>query len=205
MSLLDSIIKVFVGDKKKKDLKELEPFIKKVHAFDAEMESLSIDELRAKTTYFKQKITDATKQFQDKIKSLKEEAETANIDRKEEIYTEIDTINNESYLASEVVLKEIEPEAFAVIKETAKRFTNNKEIIVTATPYDRELSATNDFVSLDGEEKAVWKQSWDAAGTPVTWNMVHYDVQLIGGSVLHSGKIAEMMTGEGKTLVSTLP
>ena len=205
MSLLDSIIKVFVGDKKKKDLKELEPFIKKVHAFDAEMESLSIDELRAKTTYFKQKITDATKQFQDKIKSLKEEAETANVDRKEEIYTEIDKINNESYLASEVVLKEIEPEAFAVIKETAKRFTNNKEIIVTATPYDRELSATNDFVSLDGEEKAVWKQSWDAAGTPVTWNMVHYDVQLIGGSVLHSGKIAEMMTGEGKTLVSTLP
>ena len=205
MSLLDSIIKVFVGDKKKKDLKELEPFIKKVHAFDAEMESLSIDELRAKTTYFKQKITDATKQFQDKIKSLKEEAETANVDRKEEIYTEIDKINNESYLASEVVLKEIEPEAFAVIKETAKRFTNNKEIIVTATPYDRELSATKDFVSLDGEEKAVWKQSWDAAGTPVTWNMVHYDVQLIGGSVLHSGKIAEMMTGEGKTLVSTLP
>ncbi len=205
MSFIDSVIKVFVGDKKKKDLKELTPFIKKVHVFDAEMEALSIDELRAKTAYFKQKIADATKKFQDKIKELKTEAETANIDRKEAIYDEIDKLNDESYEASEKVLNDIEAEAFAVVKETAKRFTNNKEITVTATPYDRELSATKDFVSLDGEEKAIWKNSWDAAGTAVTWNMVHYDVQLIGGSVLHGGKIAEMMTGEGKTLVSTLP
>jgi len=205
MSILDSIIKIFVGDKIKKDLKDLEPFIKAVHVFDAEMEALSINELRAKTAYFKQKIKDATKTIQDNIEALKKESDTANIDRKESIYEEIDTLNNESYLVSESVLKEIEPEAFAVMKETAKRFTNNKEIIVNATPYDRELSATKDFVSLDGEEKAIWKNSWDAAGTPVTWGMIHYDVQLIGGSVLHSGKIAEMMTGEGKTLVSTLP
>jgi len=205
MSFINSIIKVFVGDKKKKDLKLLEPFVKKVHVFDNEMESLSIDELRAKTDYFKQKIADATKKFQDKIETLKTEAETADVDRKEVIYDEIDKLNNDSYKASEDVLKSIEAEAFAVVKETSKRFANNEEIKVKATPYDRELSATKDFVSLEDEETAVWKNSWDAAGTPVTWNMVHYDVQLIGGSVLHNGNIAEMMTGEGKTLVSTLP
>ncbi len=205
MSFINSIIKAFVGDKKKKDLKELQPFVNKVHVFDAEMGSLSIDELRAKTTTFKSKIKEATKQYQDQIDALKKEVDTANIDRKEEIYTEIDALNEEAYKASEEVLKEIEAEAFAVMKETAKRFTNNEENVVKATPFDRELSATKDFVTLDGDEKAVWKNSWDAAGTPVTWNMIHYDVQLIGGSVLHSGKIAEMMTGEGKTLVSTLP
>jgi len=205
MSFINSIIKAFVGDKKKKDLKELEPFTKEVHVFDAEMESLSIDELREKTTDFKARIAEAVKVYKDEIDTLKKEAETANVDRKEEIYTKIDSLNEESYTASEEVLNKIQAEAFAVIKETAKRFTNNKEIVVAATPYDRELSATKDFVSLDGEDKAIWYNSWDAAGTPVTWNMVHYDVQLIGGTVLHSGKIAEMMTGEGKTLVSTLP
>jgi len=205
MSFINSVIKVFVGDKSKKDLKELQPFVKKVRAFDAEMESLTIDELREKTVSFKRKITAAVKEFQDKIELLKIETETANVDRKEEIYAEIDTLNDESYLASEKILSQIEAEAFAVIKETAKRFVHNEEITVTATAYDRELTALFDFVSLEGSDKAVYQNKWDAAGKPITWDMIHYDVQLIGGSVLHSGKIAEMMTGEGKTLVSTLP
>ena len=205
MSFLDSIIKIFTGDKKEKDLKLFNPVVVKAHTFDAAMAGLSIDELRAKTTYFKALINEATKPFNEQIELLKKEATTADVDRKEVIYEEIDALNEKAYEASETVLNSIEAEAFSVMKETARRFTENKEITVTATPYDRELSATNDFVSLEGEDKAVWKNTWDAAGTEVTWAMIHYDVQLIGGSVLHNGKIAEMMTGEGKTLVSTLP
>ena len=129
---------------------------------------------------------------------------TADIDRQEAIYTEIDALKDEAIQVSEATLMEIMPEAFAVVKETAKRFVENEELEVTATPYDRELSGERDTCTLEGD-KAFWANSWDAAGKPVTWDMVHYDVQLIGGSVLHQGKIAEMMTGEGKTLVSTLP
>ncbi len=205
MSFINSLIKVFVGDKRKKDLAELQPIVKKVHAFENELNNLSIDDLRNKTIEFKQKINDATKPFQDKITALKEESETANVDRKEEIYKEIDLLQDESYKASETVLNEIQAEAFAVVKETAKRFVENTELEVTATPYDRELSANNDYVVLEGKNKAIWKNKWNAAGKPIIWDMIHYDVQLIGGSVLHQGKIAEMMTGEGKTLVATLP
>ncbi len=205
MSFINSLIKVFVGDKRKKDLAELQPIVKKVHAFENELNNLSIDDLRNKTIEFKQKINNATKPFQDKITALKEESETANVDRKEEIYKEIDLLQDESYKASETVLNEIQAEAFAVVKETAKRFVENSELEVTATPYDRELSANNDYVILEGESKAIWKNTWNAAGKPIIWDMIHYDVQLIGGSVLHQGKIAEMMTGEGKTLVATLP
>ncbi|MDO9037256.1 MAG: preprotein translocase subunit SecA, partial [Lutibacter sp.] len=139
-----------------------------------------------------------------KINTLKEEVVDANIDRKEEIYAEIDNLEDDLYRASEKTLNEIMPEAFAVVKETAKRFTQNKFIEVTATPFDRELSATRDNIVLENN-KAIWANKWDAQGKEVTWDMIHYDVQLIGGSVLHQGKIAEMMTGEGKTLVSTLP
>ena len=139
-----------------------------------------------------------------KLIALEKEAKEAEIDRQEAIFSEIDNLKNDAYEASEEVLNEIMPEAFAVVKETAKRFVNNEEIEVTATPFDRELSATREHVVLEGD-KAFWQHSWDAAGKPVTWDMIHYDVQLIGGSVLHQGKIAEMMTGEGKTLVSTLP
>ena len=204
MSLLNSVLKVFVGDKSKKDLKELQPIVDSVRAFDEQMNALSIDQLRNKTNEFKEKISEATNQAETKITELKNELESAHIDRKEEIYKEIDTLNEEIYSLSEAVLSEILPEAFAVIKETAKRFVENKSITVAATPYDRELSGDNDFVTLDGD-KAIWSNSWDAAGKAITWDMIHYDVQLIGGSVLHQGKIAEMMTGEGKTLVATLP
>jgi preprotein translocase subunit SecA len=204
MSIINSVLKAFVGDKKKKDLKLLQPIIANVTSFEKELSLLSNDELREKTIYFKKKISDGTKEYTVKIQELNDEAHTANVDRKEEIYAEIDTLEDAAYEASEKILIEIMPEAFGIIKETSKRFVNNENIAVSATPFDRELSATRDNVTLENE-KALWKNTWDAQGKEVTWDMVHYDVQLIGGAVLHQGKIAEMMTGEGKTLVSTLP
>ena len=204
MSILNSVIKLFVGDKQQKDLKILQPIVQKVQAFESSLAGLSNDELRNKTVEFKQKISDATKTFRDQIEALEQEAAEAEIDRQEAIFSQIDKLRDEAYEASEVVLEEIMPEAFGVVKETAKRFVENEEIEVTATPFDRELSGVHEHVSLEGD-KAYWQNSWNAAGKPVVWDMIHYDVQLIGGSVLHQGKIAEMMTGEGKTLVSTLP
>ncbi len=204
MSIINSIIKVFVGDKKKKDLKILQPIVEKVKVFESQVNDLSLDQLRDKTNQFKAQIKAALKPFDDKIEALNAEIESADINRKETIYKEIDQLTDDAYHVSEEVLNIIMPEAFAVVKETEKRFVNQKTLVVTATPFDRELSATKDFVSLDGDN-AIWKNSWDAAGKPITWDMVPYDVQLIGGAVLHSGKIAEMMTGEGKTLVATLP
>ncbi|HHC81166.1 MAG TPA: preprotein translocase subunit SecA, partial [Flavobacteriia bacterium] len=204
MSLINSVLKVFVGDKKKKDLKLLQPIVDKVNTYENELSNLSIDELRNKTAEFKKKIAAAVQPSEDKIAELTKEIETAHIDRKEEIYKEIDLLKDEVYNTTEAVLNEISAEAFAVVKETCKRFVNNTSLKVKATPFDRELSATHEHITLDGEY-AIWQNSWDAAGKPITWDMVHYDVQLIGGSVLHQGKIAEMMTGEGKTLVATLP
>ena len=204
MSILNSVIKLFVGDKQQKDLKGLQPVIENVNKFELAFSKLSHDELRDKTRAFKNKLKNATKEVDDQIATLEEEAKTAQIDRQEDIYAEIDTLKDEAYTISEGILIEIMPEAFAVVKETAKRFVENEEIEVTATPYDRELSAERENITLK-DELAYWSNSWDAAGKPITWDMVHYDVQLIGGSVLHQGKVAEMMTGEGKTLVSTLP
>jgi preprotein translocase subunit SecA len=204
MKILDSILKTFVGDKKKKDLKLLQPIVEKVHAFDDVMEKLTNDELRAKTFEFKQIISKAVKQYEDEIAELKIKIEEVDIDEKELLYEKIDQLNDEAYKASEKVLSDIQAEAFAVMKETAARFFHNTEVEVTASASDRELSATREYIELDGD-KAFWSNSWDAMGKPITWDMIPYDVQLIGGSVLHQGKIAEMMTGEGKTLVATLP
>ncbi|MGY0407237.1 MAG: preprotein translocase subunit SecA, partial [Polaribacter sp.] len=196
MNILNSVIKVFVGDKQQKDLKVLQPVVENVKKFETEFSKLSHDELRAKTQEFKSRIKTATKKFNDTIAALEEEVKTADIDRQEDIYTEIDSLRDEAYKVSEDALAELMPEAFAVVKETTKRFVENEEIEVTATPFDRELSAERDHIVLEND-KAFWANSWDAAGKPVTWDMVHYDVQLIGGSVLHQGKVAEMMTGEG--------
>ena len=205
MSFLNSVLKVFVGDKSKQDVKALSPIIEQVKVFEKELEALSHDELRAKTAYFKEKIAEARAPFKEQMDTLQEEADaTEDIDRKEDIYQEIDKLKDESYKATEDCLNEIMAEAFAVIKETAKRFVHNTEITVNATPFDRELSGDKSYVTLDGD-KATWANSWDAAGKPITWDMIHYDVQLIGGAALHQGKIAEMQTGEGKTLVATLP
>lgn len=205
MSIVNSILKIFVGDKSEKDVKAIQPIIKKIKSFEGDLQALSHDELRSKTVEFKEKIKVARAEKDNQIASLKEKAEqTTDIDAREDIYTEIDKLEAEAYELSEKVLNEILPEAFAVVKETARRFKDNTSITVKATPKDLELSATKPYITIEGDH-AVWANSWDAAGKSITWDMIHYDVQLIGGVVLHQGKIAEMQTGEGKTLVATLP
>ncbi|MBX2828023.1 MAG: preprotein translocase subunit SecA [Flavobacteriaceae bacterium] len=205
MGLLDNVLKVFVGDKSKKDIGEIQPFVDKVKKHESDMSGLSIDELRAKSDYFRNKIKEDQKEIQAEIDSLLQQAESEeDIDKKEDIYNQIDRLKDDRYEVEKKTLNEILPEAFAVIKETAQRFKDNETLTVNASPYDRELSGTYDYVTLD-DDKAIWKNSWDAAGKEVTWDMVHYDVQLIGGVALHQGKVAEMQTGEGKTLVATLP
>src|SRR5690625_135085 len=205
-SIIEKILKGFLGDKNKKDVKELQKYADRALEAEKTIETLSDDELRAKTVEFKEKLAEATKSQMQEIEELKRKAEvTENVDEKEDIYNKIDEINKAAYEIEEKILDEILPEAFAVVKETAKRFSKNPEIKVIASPFDRELSATKNYVELVDETHAVWKNSWDAAGKEVIWDMVHYDVQLIGGTTLHQGKIAEMQTGEGKTLVATLP
>ena len=205
MSIINSILKAFVGDKSEKDVKAIQPIITKVKSFESALKALSHDELRAKTAEFKAKIQQARAEKDNRIVSLRQEAEqTQDIDAREDIYAEIDKIEKEAYEISEKVLNEILPEAFAVVKETARRFKENTSLTVTATPKDRELSATKSYITIEGDN-ATWANSWNAAGKAITWDMIHYDVQLIGGVVLHQGKIAEMQTGEGKTLVATLP
>ena len=205
MSFLNSVIKTFVGDKAKKDVKELQPLVKEIRSFETALEGLNNDELRNKTFAFKDKIQENCKALNEEIVKLQTEVKaSSDIDRNEDIYTEIDRLKAEVYTISENTLNEILPEAFAVVKETTKRFTQNETLKVLASEYDRQLSGSKDYVTLDGDH-AIWKNSWDAAGKEVTWDMVHYDVQLIGGICLHQGKIAEMQTGEGKTLVATLP
>ncbi len=205
MSILNSVIKAFVGDKAKKDVKELQPLLEEIKSFEAAIESLDHNALRNKTKDFRLTISKASEELQKQIDILKEEVKSSlDIDRNEEIYAEIDKLEDEVYKITEITLNEILPEAFAVIKETAKRFVNNETITVEASEFDRLLSGSKEYVSLEGDN-ALWLNSWDAAGKEVTWDMVHYDVQLIGGIALHRGKIAEMQTGEGKTLVATLP
>ncbi|GAA0726589.1 preprotein translocase subunit SecA [Aquimarina litoralis] len=205
MGVLDSVLKVFVGDKSKKDIKEIQPKVELIKKAAGGIAALSDNELREKTVEFKKFINDARADINAKIDSLKEEADaTEDIDRKEDIYGEIDKLKKDAYEATEKALNTILPEAFAVVKETAKRFAENETITVEATAYDRELSGTRDHITLDGDQ-AIWSTSWDAAGKEVKWDMIHYDVQLIGGIALHEGKVAEMQTGEGKTLVATLP
>ncbi|NND15460.1 MAG: preprotein translocase subunit SecA [Eudoraea sp.] len=205
MSIINSVIKTFVGDKAKKDVKALQPLVVKINSFEASIEALSHNELRKKTEEFKARIEKDREPIMQQIQALESEVDTSeDVDRKEEIYTEIDTLKEEAYKLIENTLNELLPEAFAVVKETAKRFVQNTTIQVEATAYDRQLSGSKEYVTLEGDN-AIWSNSWDAAGKEVTWDMVHYDVQLIGGVSLHQGKIAEMQTGEGKTLVATLP
>lgn len=205
MGFLDSVLKVFVGDKSKQDVKAISPLVDEIKTFESALEGLSHDELRGKTVEFKAKIAEARKAIDTQMGNLLEEAEnTEDIDVREDIYEQIDALKDEAYTITEDVLNTILPEAFAVVKETAKRFVHNTEIKVTANEFDRTLSGEKTYVTLDGEH-ATWANSWDAAGKPITWDMIHYDVQLIGGIALHQGKIAEMQTGEGKTLVATLP
>ncbi|MFC5046431.1 preprotein translocase subunit SecA [Aquimarina hainanensis] len=205
MGILDSVLKVFVGDKSKKDIKEIQPKVELIKKAEKTLEGLSNDELRAKTVSFQNIIKEAQSEVKNKIETLTNEANTTeDIDKKEDIYAEIDKLKEEAYEIVEKTLSEILPEAYALVKETAKRFAKNDNITVQASAYDRELSGSKEYVTLDGE-KAIWATSWNAAGKEVSWDMIHYDVQLIGGIAMHEGKIAEMQTGEGKTLVATLP
>ena len=205
MSILNSILKTFVGDKTKKDLSQITPLISEINSHQKNLETLSHDELRQKTIIFKEEIAKERKDFDLTILKLLEEVKlTGDIELKESLYQQIDSQEEEAQNAVEEVLNKILPEAFAVVKETARRFVENTSIEVTASEYDRELSQQKEYIDLKGD-KAFWANSWDAAGKPITWDMIHYDVQLIGGIVLHKGKIAEMQTGEGKTLVATLP
>lgn len=205
MSLINSILKAFVGDKSQKDIKAIQPLISKSKTYEQALSQLSNDELRAKTIYFKDMIREARADKDAKIASYQQEVEkTEDIDAREDIYASIDALEKEAYDISEKVLMDILPEAFAVVKETARRFKENSTITVKATPKDIEFSATKPYITIDGDN-AVWSNTWNAAGKEITWDMIHYDVQLIGGIVLHQGKIAEMQTGEGKTLVATLP
>ena len=204
MGLFDFATKIF-GNKYDKDLKEISPIIEKINAQSTIIQALSNDELRAKTLAFKSQIKEATESLSQEIDSLKKKAESQVVDlqEKEAIYTKIDSLEKQEVEITETILEAILPEAFAVVKETAHRFSKGA-IEVSANQNDKDLAASYSNIKIDGE-KAIYQNSWLAAGNEIVWDMVHYDVQLIGGYVLHSGKIAEMQTGEGKTLSATLP
>jgi len=203
--MLTFLSKIF-GSKSERDIKHIYPLVEKIKVEYAKLESLTNDELRAKTIDFKRRITEYLADIDAEITSLKGEAEQEGIDmtQKTALYDKVDKLGKDRDQKLEEVLMQILPESFAVVKETARRFTENEELEVTASDFDREVAASKPHVQIVGD-KALWKHTWIAAGNEVTWNMIHYDVQLIGGIVLHEGKIAEMATGEGKTLVGTLP
>jgi preprotein translocase subunit SecA len=208
--MLDSITKGFAkifGTKTEKDLKELNPYVGLINTEFDKLRNITDDELRGKTTELKGIIKDRLKEIDDQIEALHKQVDedrSLDVHQKEEIFAQIDKLESDRDEELEKVLLEILPLGFAVVKETARRFAENEKIVVQATQHDKEIAAKKDNVEISGET-ATWKNKWNAAGNEVVWNMVHYDVQLIGGVVLHQGKIAEMQTGEGKTLVATLP
>ncbi|MCF8237299.1 MAG: preprotein translocase subunit SecA [Saprospiraceae bacterium] len=205
MSIFAKVLGKVFGSKQDRDIQFYEPVVEQINTFSAEYRSLTNDELRGKTTEFRERINAYLAEIDADLERIKNEAETEeDFGEKEALFQQIDELEKERDNHLEDVLKEILPEAFAVVKETALRFTENTTLPVAATQHDRDLAASRNYVIIKGDQ-ATWKNSWTAAGGEITWNMVHYDVQLIGGMVLHDGKIAEMATGEGKTLVATLP
>ena len=200
----NDLLKKLFGNKSQRDLKEIEPYIQKIKAISPELEKLSNDELRHRIDVVKQHIQDSVADDRKRIAELKEHVETLDYDKRESTWEEIDKIEKEILKKIEDVLDESLPEVFAVMKETARRFSQNETVEVTANDFDRSLAVDHDFIHIEGD-KAIYANHWMAGGNEVVWDMVHYDVQLIGGVVLHKGKIAEMATGEGKTLVATLP
>lgn len=202
----NKILKALFGDKSSRDLKLIQPFVDKVKAAYPEIQALSNDELRAKTKEIQQYVQNAGKEQREKITELRATIEETPLEERETIFAQIDKIEKEALDNYETALNEVMPVAFSIVKDTARRFAENEETVVTATDFDRDLAAdpTKDFVSIEGD-KAYYHNHWTAGGNDLKWEMIHYDVQLFGGTVLHQGKIAEMATGEGKTLVSTLP
>ena len=194
------------GNKSSRDMKLIQPIVEKVKAEYPNIKVLSNDQLRAKTKEIQQYVQNAGKAQREKIAELKATIEDTPIDQREDIFNQIDKLEKEALDNYEVALNEVLPTAFSIVKDTARRFAENEETVVTATEFDRELAANpaNDFITIDGDN-AIYHNHWTAGGNDLKWEMVHYDVQLFGGTVLHQGKIAEMATGEGKTLVATLP
>ena len=205
MGLLNSVLKVFVGDKTKKDLAGILPVVSEINKHSDSYNLLTNDQLRNKTLGFKDILNKNLNEIEDRVNKLKEEInQTDDIDQKENLYHQVDDLTIKIREITADTLEKILPEAFAVVKETARRFLENSKIEVTASEFDRILSQNKSYIKLNGDI-AQWSNSWDAAGKPIVWDMIHYDVQLIGGIVMHQGKIAEMQTGEGKTLVASLP
>ncbi|MBP3585917.1 MAG: preprotein translocase subunit SecA [Paludibacteraceae bacterium] len=205
MNLIEIITKIF-GNKAQKDMREIQPYVDRIKATYEKIDLLSDDELRAHSASLMKRIQDAVQVKKDKINELKNSIEDLEIEKREKVYEEIDKLQKEIKDTYDQILTDILPDAFAIVKSTARRFTQNETVVVTATQMDKDLAADSryDFVEIDGD-KAIYSNHWTAGGNEIQWDMVHYDVQLFGGVVLHQGKIAEMATGEGKTLVATLP
>ena len=205
--MLKGLLKIFLGDKSSTDINEIQPVVDAVHVEEKSLESLSADQLREKSAELKSRINDHIASYTTQVDELKAQAMSmseADLDAKEAVFEKIDALELKINEELEVVLEDIMPEAFALVKETARRFSADGDVEVTATQFDRDIAAERDVVRIDGD-KAFWSKTWTAAGSEVQWNMIHYDVQLIGGVALHRGSVAEMQTGEGKTLVATLP
>jgi preprotein translocase subunit SecA len=203
MGFNEFMTKLF-GNKSQRDLKEIDPYVNKIKAIYPEIQRLSNDELRAKTDEIKQRIQDYVATENARVEELRKGIEEKELEERETIWAEVDVIEKSITEKMEVVLEESLPEVFSIMKETARRFTENEKVIVTANQFDRDLATKHDFVSIE-DDKAIYLNHWKAGGNDIKWEMIHYDVQLFGGVVLHKGKIAEMATGEGKTLVATLP
>ena len=202
----NSILKALFGDKSSRDMKKIQPFVELVKAASPKIEALNNDALRARTQEIRQQVQAAAKAQKDEIEKLKATIEETPLDERADIFAKIDKKEKEALDEYEKALDEVMPEVYAIVKETARRFAQNEETIVTANDFDRELAGDprKDFITIDGD-KAIYHNHWTAGGNDLKWEMIHYDVQLFGGVVLHQGKIAEMATGEGKTLVATLP
>ncbi|MFM7467208.1 MAG: preprotein translocase subunit SecA, partial [Crocinitomicaceae bacterium] len=204
--MIGDILKKLFGDKSSKDKKEYWPYVEKVLEAHKQIISLTDNELRLKTISFQEKIKNDKQSLEDELSALQQKAADFNtsLEEKTALFEEIEKIEKKIDEQIETSLLEILPEGFAVVKETARRWAENGQLTVEATEFDRDLSSRKDGIQLQGN-KAIWLNEWSAAGAKIKWNMVHYDVQLMGGAVLHKGNISEMQTGEGKTLVATLP
>ena len=202
----NNFLKSLFGDKSTRDMKLIQPLVEKVKKAYPEIHALDNDQLRAKTKEIQSYVQESAAEQKKQILELKSKIEDTPIEEREAIFNQIDKLDKEVLDIYEKALDEVMPVAFSIVKETARRFAENEETIVTATDFDRELAGdpTKDFITIDGD-KAIYHNHWTAGGNDLKWEMVHYDVQLFGGEVLHQGKIAEMATGEGKTLVATLP
>lgn len=203
MNIINVLSKIF-GNKATRDMKEILPYVEQIKAAYIDIDKLDNDSLRAKTRELQQQVQHCADDIKEEIQTIKDKIETLPIEDREVLFNKIDKLEKDVLDRMEQELNKVMPEALAIMKSTARRFAEGKDVVVSATDFDRELAATHDFVDIDGN-KALYHNHWTAGGNDTTWNMVHYDVQLFGGVVLHQGKIAEMATGEGKTLVATLP